>query len=221
MITLPVYVVVDASSSLANDIQTVNEAIEILLRGIQDDLILAESVKVAIIQFAFDSHEVLALSDVRDIGSYPSIVAGGGTDYGAAFRLLRRLIPRDIRKMREAGERVFRPVMVFITDGSPTDNDWPAALAELKAPEFRERPTIIAFGLGSADPSVLREIGNEGGDAFVVSSRLSTSEAIRSILLGLAAVLSSIVQSSTAPDGPAIAIPLSDDWLNLSLPDGL
>lgn len=222
MTSLPVYLVADASSSLASDIHTVNEAIGSLFYSLSAEPSLADAVRVAVIQFASEAEEILPLSDIREITSIPAIKASGSTDYGAAFRLLRQIIPRDIAAMRIQGLQVFRPVMLFITDGSPTDPDWRDALQELQSPEFRERPTIIAFGIGSVDPSVLREVGSANGGAFVVSSRLSTSGAIRSIFDGLSTMLSSTLQSSVSPGAPAASIALSDDWLNLSsIPEGL
>lgn len=220
MTTIPVYLVVDASSSLASDIQTVNEGVRSLFETILIDPLLTRSVRVSVIQFGSDAREVMTLSDIQEIASYPVIEASGATNYGAAFRLVRRVIPRDLAAMRAAGERVYRPIMVFITDGSPTDLDWREALHELQSPEFRERPTIVAFGIGSVDPSVLREIGSAPGGAFVLSSHLSTSEAIGSIFHGLAAMFTSTVQSTVAPWEPVAAVTLSENWVDLSsIPD--
>jgi hypothetical protein len=106
--------------------------------------------------------------------------------------------------------------MFFITDGSPIDPSWQDALHELQSPEFRERPTIVAFGIGSVDPSVLRAVGRGKGGAFMISERLGTGEAIGSIFAGLTSMLSSTVQSSTATPAPALSVSLSEEWLDLS-----
>lgn len=220
MITLPVYIVVDTSASLAGDMDSVNESLAQLFGALRSEPLVVDLARIAVVQFASEAREVLPLSDVRDLSALSAMAAHGSTDYGAAFRLVRRVIARDVAALKSAGERVLRPVMFFLSDGSPVDHDWRNALRELQSSEFRERPTIVAFGIGSVDPDIVREIGSSGGGAFMVSARLDTGDAIRSVFDGLAAMLGSTVQSSTLAAGPVPPIVLSDDWLDLTaVPD--
>lgn len=221
MIALPVYFVVDTSASLGDDIQDLNQALAELLHALRSEPLAADSVRVAVIQFSSEAREVVPLSEIRNLSGIPALVAWGSTDYGSALRLVRELIVRDVAALKAQGERVLRPLMFFVSDGSPVDYGWQEALRELQSPEFRERPTIVAFGIGSVDPDILREIGRGKGGAFMVSGALSTGGAIRSVFNGLTAMLSSTVQSSASPSAHVPPIALSDDWLDLAtVPDG-
>ncbi|GAA1780061.1 vWA domain-containing protein [Nostocoides veronense] len=220
MITLPVYIVVDTSASLMGDMDDVNAALAELIGALQEESIVGELVRVAVIQFASEAREAIPLSDVRELGAIPALVAHGATNYGPVFRLVRRLIVRDVAALKAAGGRVFRPVVFFVSDGSPVDPSWREDLRGLHSSEFRERPTIVTFGIGSVDPDVLREIGTNDGGAFMVSTALGVGDAIRSVFGGLMTMLSSTVQSTTSPDKRVPPIALSDDWLDLTAVPG-
>jgi uncharacterized protein YegL len=99
VITLPVYLVVDTSASLMGDIDAVNQALAELLYSLRREPILADRVRVAVIQFSSDAREVLPLTEIDRLESLPILQAGGATDYGAAFSLVRRLIPRDVEEL--------------------------------------------------------------------------------------------------------------------------
>ena len=212
---LPVYIVVDTSSSLMGQIDQINGAIAELFDALRSDPLVASSMSVAIVQFDDEAYEVLALSNVRDVDTPPELLVGGRTELGSAFRLVRRLIVRDVAALKADGQRVYRPLLFLVTDGSPSGDDWRAALLDIQRPQFREGPTIVAFGIGSVDPDILREIGAGGGSAFMVSAELDTGAAIRSIFDGLAAMFKSTVQSSISPHGRSyISVP--EGWIDVT-----
>lgn len=220
MIALPVYIVVDTSASLMGDMDAVNSSLAELLDVLRSEPLVADRVRVAVIQFDSGAREAIPLSDIRNLATLPTLVASGSTNYGEVFRLVRELVPRDVAALKDEGERVFRPLVFFISDGSPMDDGWREELRWLQSSEFRERPTIAAFGIGSVDPEILREIGAGKGGAYMVSARLNTDEAIRSVFNGLTTMLSSTVHSTTSPSEQIKPIDLSDDWLDLTaLPD--
>lgn len=215
---LPVYLVVDTSGSMSGEsINAINDELIHLLDSLRRQPDQVETIRIALIQFDSYASEVFPLTDLQDI-TVPNLQAGGATDYGAAFRLVRQLIARDVAELRTIGLRIFRPVMVFITDGHPVDSSWRLALEELESPEFRERPTTIAIGFGSADPSVLREIsrGSSGGGAFMVSDTLGIRDAITSIFSTLKSMLVSTVRSSVSRSSDVPAINLPGQWIDLS-----
>lgn len=217
MTALPVYLVVDVSASLSNDINSINEAISQFVDAARKVPLVGDLVRLAIIEFSSDAREVLPLGEITDGGSVPLLKTGGGTDYGAAFRLVRALIPRDVQTLRLSGDTpIYRPVMFFVTDGSPMDATWEQDLDELRSPEFRQRPTIIAFGIGPVDPDVLRRVGSGPGNAFLVSSRLDIGDAIRSVFEGFTSVLASTAISTIQPGRSPGTVPVSGDWVDLS-----
>lgn len=220
MIALPVYLVVDTSGSLTGDIDAINQGLADLFSSLLLEPRVAGTVRIALIQFSSEAREVVPLTDIHNVDTMPNLQAQGSTDYGAAFSLVRQLISRDVAELQAAGVRVFRPVMFFITDGSPVDLSWQTTLRELQSPEFRERPTIIAIGFGTADPSILREVGSGKGSAFMISDTISIRDAVGSISSGLTSMLRSTVHSTVLKSGDTLSVPLPDEWLDLSsIPD--
>jgi uncharacterized protein YegL len=222
LIVLPVYLVVDTSASLTGEIDSINAAAASLLRSLAADPVMAGAVRVSLIEFSDDARTVIPLSDVTDVTRMPTLVAGGTTNYSAAFSLVRQVIPKDVANLKNEGFKVFRPVMFFMTDGSPTDQygspadqSWQTTLEELRPPKFRQGPTIVAIGFGSADPVIIREIGSGRGGAFMISDAISAPDAIRSIWSPLTSmVTATVISSSGDSEAPPIQVP--PEWLNLS-----
>ena len=85
---------------------------------------------------------------------------GRGTSYASALEALRQTIPADVALLKASGYQVHRPSVFFLSDGLPTEkaDKWQERLEELKDPGFRERPNILAFGVGDADPKVIQQL---------------------------------------------------------------
>jgi uncharacterized protein YegL len=215
-ITLPVYLVIDTSASLVDDIDSINEAVASLFRSLTADPWMTDIARLSLIAFSDSAQTILPLSDVSEISQPPTLVAGGTTNYSAAFALARQVIPEDVAALKREGFRVYRPVMFFVTDGSPSDRSWQAALEELRSPEFRQRPTTIAIGFGSADPAIIRDIGAGKGGAFMISDAVSIRDAIHSMWSGMTSMLTATVMSSSSGPGQVAQVPVPQEWLNLS-----
>jgi uncharacterized protein YegL len=180
------------------------------------DAKMAEKVRVSLIEFSDDARTAIPLSDVSDVTRMPTLVAGGATNYSAAFSLVRQVIPKDVANLKSEGFMVYRPVMFFVTDGSPTDQSWQTALEKLRPPEFQQGPTIIAIGFGSADPAIIQEIGSSRGGAFMISDAISIPDTISSIWSALIPMVTgTVVMSSRGSEGPPIQVP--PEWLNLGV----
>lgn len=215
-IVLPVYLVVDTSYSLEGDIPSLNQATARFFRALTREPSTADLVRVCLIDFSDDARVVLPLSEVYDINSPPTLAARSATNYSAAFRLLRQVIPDDVAGLKHEGFRVFRPLVFFLTDGAPNDRDWRAVLDELRSPDFRQRPTIVAVGFGSADPTIIREIGKGKGGAFMVSDAISIPDAIESIWSALTPMLAGTLFSSMSAPRASLPIQVPRQWLNLN-----
>jgi uncharacterized protein YegL len=141
--------------------------------------------------------------------------SSAAASYGAAFRLLKDVLSHDVIELKKTGQRVYRPVVFFITDGSPTDPDWQESLRALSETSFSFHPTIIAVGFQSADPSILRQVAGERGQAFVLATAVSAADALSSIFHGVNDALASTVASS-ATGGLRTGVTIPKDWINLS-----
>jgi uncharacterized protein YegL len=214
LIVLPVYLVVDVSASLTGDLDSINEAVASLFNSLKANPRVVDVVRVSLIGFSDNAQTILPLGDVREVIS-PGLVAGGTTNYSAALSLVRQVIPDDVAALKREGFRVNRPLMFFVTDGSPVDPSWRAALDDLRSPEFLQRPTIVAIGFGSVDPAIIREIGKGKGGAFMISDAIGIPDAIDSMWSGMTSMLTATVMSTSSGLAVAWPVQIPQEWLNL------
>jgi uncharacterized protein YegL len=214
--TLPVYLVVDTSASLMGEIDSINAGLVNLFESLEREPAVVDIIRVALIQFSTDARVVMPLTNIGHITMIPSLEAEGTTNYTAALRLVRQLIPKDIAELRAAGLEILRPLMFFVTDGSPTDPDWQVALEDLISPEFRAHPTIVAIGFGSADPNILRAIGGGNGRAFMISDAVSIRDSVGSIWPTLTSMLTATAISSARSPGDVSPVHIPAQWLDVN-----
>ncbi|MGJ3561749.1 vWA domain-containing protein [Streptomyces sp. INA 01156] len=189
---LPFYVVCDESGSMAGDgVDTINSALPELHHEISTNPSVADKTRFALI--GFSTRSVLQpLADLSELTQLPSLSAGGVTSFGAAFRLLKDTIEKDVAALKAEGHDVYRPVMFFLSDGIPTDEGWRTALNDLNA--FRYAPKIIAFGISDADAATITEVANF--KAFIQKDdSISPAVALREFASSLTR---SIVNSATS-----------------------
>jgi uncharacterized protein YegL len=195
----PFYLCLDVSSSMAGEpIDGVNQQLPALRHAIGEDPAIAEVIRFGVITFSDVARTVLSLSDLSMVEEVPAVAAQGRTSYAAAFDHLRSTIEGDYHASRANGDRWYRPAVLFISDGHPTDDEelWHAAHRQLVAPSWKRRPNILAFGFGDADPEVLRLV-TEGkpNRAFIASEGAEPAKVVPELMAGL---VSSIVSSSAS-----------------------
>lgn len=213
---LPVYLVLDTSASLMGEIDSINTALADILNSLIVSPRVNATVWISLIQFSDGARTVIPLSQASEISEIPALVVGGSTNYSAAFNLVYKEISADVHRLKDRGYRVLRPVMFFMTDGSPVDPGWLSSLDSLRSTHFVYRPTIVAVGFGSVDPAIIREIGSGKGGAFMISDAISIREAIGSIGSALPMMIGGTIASSRAP-GQAHPVNVPAQWLDLRL----
>ena len=222
---LAFYIVADVSYSMQESGAII--AANMLLKEVHDAIVgepvIADVVRLGVMDFSDDAQVLLRLGDLRDITTVPELKARGGTSFAAAFRHLRQEIERDIPALKADNYQVFRPAVFFITDGQPTDNagTLQAAFADLTARDFRYRPNVIPFGVGDAtkasvDPWVFPTIGEKQMRSYVAKDSADPAQAITSMAHLL---ISSILASAGSVTDPSATAALvlpedeNDDWL--------
>lgn len=195
----PFYLCLDVSQSMAGDpIAQVNAELPQLRQSVGQDPAVAEVVRFGIITFSDIARTVLPLADLALVEAMPTVEVEGRTSYAAAFEHLRRVIEGDYHAGRSTGERWYRPAVLFVSDGRPTDahEHWQDAHRRLVDPSWRRRPNILAFGFGEAVPEILAEVaGNKPNRAFVAAEGAAPSAVVPELMAGL---VSSIVSSSAS-----------------------
>ncbi len=179
-------------------IEGVNQQMPLLRATIGGDPAVAEVIRFGVVTFSDVAHTVLPLSDLSLVREIPALTAQGRTSYAAAFDHLQRVIEGDYYAGRMTGDRWYRPAVVFISDGRPTDEEehWRAAHRRLTDPSWKRHPNILSFGFGDADADVLAVV-SEGkpNRAFIAAEGAQPAQVVPELMSGL---ISSIVSSSVS-----------------------
>lgn len=193
----PFYLCLDVSQSMAGEpIEQVNAELPQIRASVGQDPTVAEVVRFGIVTFSDVARTVLPLSDLALVEAMPHLEVEGRTSYGAAFDHLRRVVEGDYYSGRLSGERWYRPAVLFVSDGRPTDEHWREAHSRLVDPSWRRRPNILAFGFGDAVPEILATIAeNKPNRAFVAAEGAAPSAVVPELMAGL---VQSIVSSSAS-----------------------
>ena len=125
---------------------------------------------------------------------------------GSAFALAHKLL----EDKEQIPSRAYRPVLVLVSDGAPTDA-WEAPLAALKASERGQKATRFAMAIGAdADHDMLAQFANDK------EAPVFRADEARDIVRFFRMVTMSVVSrsSSATPDQPVtlnMEDALSDD----------
>jgi uncharacterized protein YegL len=216
----PFYLCLDTSASMAGaPIDSVNNQMPLLRAAVGEDPAIAEVIRFGVVTFSDVAHTVLPLCDLSLVEAVPEVNAQGRTSYAAAFDHLRQVIESDYQSSRAGGDKWYRPAVIFISDGHPTDDSerWRSAHRRLTDPGWKRRPNILSFGFGDADPRILAEVTeSKPNRAFIAAEGAEPSKVVPELMSGL---IQSIVSSSASvytgaaqlipPDVPSMtAIPV-------------
>jgi uncharacterized protein YegL len=195
----PFYLCLDVSASMAGEpIEGVNRQLPAIRSSVGEDPAVAEVIRFGIVTFSDVARMVLPLCDLSMIEVVPPVEPEGRTSYAAAFDFLKEMIEKDYQMGRVTGDRWYRPAVIFISDGRPTDPEerWRSAHARLCSPDWKRRPNILSFGFGDADPAVLAVV-SEGkpNRAFIAKEGAMPSTVVPELMHGL---IQSIVSSSAS-----------------------
>lgn len=206
---LPFYLVCDESGSMSGaPIDAINKSLPEVHREIGSNPVVADKTRFCLIAFSDQASVLLPLADLSTLTAMPKLSAGGGTDYQAAFEMLRNTIETDVQQLKSAKHTVYRPAVFFLSDGHPNRNNWQAALQALTDASWKSRPNILAFGFGAADEKTIRQVATVR--AFMANGTMGPAEALREFA---ASLVRSMVNSATSSQGNP------NGGVNLSMPN--
>jgi uncharacterized protein YegL len=162
---LPVIILADVSGSMEADgkINALNLAVSEMLSSFKSEDDLRAEIQVAVITFGADV-ATLHLPLVRaEQVTWTDMPAQGSTPMGAAFQRVRAML--EDRAMIPS--RAYRPTLVLLSDGQPTD-EWKPALEALLQSERGGKALRMALAIGAdADEAVLKAfLGNPEARVF-------------------------------------------------------
>jgi uncharacterized protein YegL len=156
---LPVIVLADASGSMGENgkIEALNAAIKEMVATFSKESRLRAEIQVGLITFGGKAQMHLPLVAAHSVAGFAELKAEGVTPMGAAFDLARQLLEDKDR----IPSRAYRPVLILLSDGQPTD-DWEAPFKALCDSERAQKATRLAMAIGpDADEAMLKDFAND------------------------------------------------------------
>jgi len=152
----PVVLLLDTSGSMQGaPINQLNQALSSFWEDVASDSLAAKRVELAIVSFG----PVRILQDFSILTSCqpPTCKADGVTPIGEAIIKGCSMLQERKKAYKQNGISYFRPWMILITDGAPTDNI-SAAIEAIKLGEEEKALAFFAIGVSDADMSILSQL---------------------------------------------------------------
>ena len=141
--------VLDTSGSMQGEpIDALTQGLSAFERQVKSNPLAARRIEVGIITFGEGG--VQLKQDFVQAKHFlaPEICAGGNTPMGEAVQLALQAIRNRKNEFRQLGIQYFRPWLMLITDGEPTDEGWEEAAAAVKREEMQKSLTCFPIGVG-------------------------------------------------------------------------
>jgi len=206
---LPIYLLLDCSESMAGDaIEDVSRGVQTMVQALHDDPLAIETAYVSVITFSRLAQQIVPLTEVLQFQP-PKLRVRTGTALGAALRVLAQCLERDIRRTSATSKGDYKPIVILLTDGQPTD-DWESAADRIKSPSTPGVANIYAVACGpDADTDVLRRVTD-----IVLQMKEMARESWRKLFVWLTASVQTTSRAvQSGGEGEAINLP--------TLPEGL
>jgi len=162
---LPVIVLADVSGSMSANgkIDALNDAVSEMIATFAEEDDTRAEIHMSVIAFGGGGASIhKPLRPARETRWEP-MSASGRTPMGEAFELARAMV----EDRETVPSRAYRPTLVLVSDGVPTD-DWRTPLATLLTSERASKATRFAMGIGAdADHETLTAfLANDEGRVF-------------------------------------------------------
>jgi uncharacterized protein YegL len=154
---LPCVLLLDSSGSMAGQpIEDLNKAISAFIRALTKDDMASRRTDLAIISFG---SEIRVLQDFTrpDEVQRLELEASGVTMMGQAIETALGMVTRRRSVYRAAGVPYYRPWIILITDGSPTDF-WEGAAQKVRQGVAEKKFAFFAVAVENADMEILARI---------------------------------------------------------------
>lgn len=151
----PVVLLLDVSGSMAGEpIRELSGALEKFVTDLKADQLAA--LRVELLTITFGGTIQVGEFVTADSFTVPALVATGDTPMGAAVMRGLELLRERKSVYKQAGVDYFRPWMIIITDGEPTDTGvWETAADKLRQEEERKGVLVYPIGVERADLTTL------------------------------------------------------------------
>jgi uncharacterized protein YegL len=152
----PCVLLLDTSGSMSGKpIQELNEGIRTFKQELMSDPLATKRVEIAVVTFG----PVTVDNSFQTVPFFqPSpLTANGDTPMGAAIAAAIDIVTKRKQEYKSHGVAYYKPWIILITDGAPTDS-WATAARMVKEGEDRKAFAFFAIGVEGADFSTLKQI---------------------------------------------------------------
>jgi uncharacterized protein YegL len=199
----PCVLVLDRSGSMAGQpIAELNAGLQQFRSELLGDDLATRRVEIAIVPFG----PVARGSTFHPPHEFEpqALTAGADTPTGAAVEYAIELVRQQKATYRQYGVMYYRPWIILITDGKPTD-DWERAAQLVHDGEAKKEFAFFAIGVSGADMETLRKMS-------VREPLQLQGLAFREFFLWLSASLSGVSKSNV---GEQVALPSPSGWAEI------
>ncbi len=204
---LPVIVLADTSGSMSVDgkIEALNQGLQEMIVSLAGESRLRAEIQVSVITFGCNGAQLnLPLTPAHQLKNFTRLAAEGATPMGGAFTLASQMI----EDKECIPSRAYKPVIVLLSDGHPTD-DWQGPFDRLIKGERSSKATRFAMAIGAdADESML---GNFANDPEAPLFRAENARDIRRFFRAVTMSVSARSQSTTPNQTVPLQIAPADD----------
>lgn len=159
-----VVLVLDCSSSMAeklegedkSPLEALNDGLDVLVTELNRDQLAKQRVEISIVTYGSQVNEPTPFSTIDKL-VIPNLAPSGITSTGAAVVTALDALNAKKSEYKANGIDYYRPWVLLITDGRPTD-DITEAAARVKAEEAAKRLAFFAVGVEGADFDKLSQI---------------------------------------------------------------
>ena len=194
--------VIDKSGSMDGEkIGAVNNAIRdvmSIMPEIQEDTSDAE-IKISALTFCDDCQWVYSEPKSYDQFKWNDISAEGTTNYAATFDELAKFLSKKENGGQMPDFGGVAPIIIFMSDGMPTENDWEVHLETLKKKGWFKAALKYALAIQIDTPEAMDVLVKFTGNEETVL-KVYTAEALRKVIKVIAITTSKIKSSSNMID---------------------
>lgn len=195
---LPIIVLADTSASMSSDgkIEALNKALKNMINTFANESRLRAELQVAVITFGGAADLHLPLTAAYKIEQIDNLPADGGTPLGAACELAAQII----EDKEQIPSRAYKPVIILVSDGHPTD-DYTPGMEQLVNGERCSKATRFAMGIGSdADLSLLGDFTNDiEAPVFEASNARDIHRFFKAVTMSVSARSQSTTPNQSTP----------------------
>jgi uncharacterized protein YegL len=142
--------VLDTSGSMQGEpIDYLNQGLSAFEKLLKANVLAARRVEVGIITFGKGGvQQIQPFVPARHFNA-PQLVADEVTPMGEAVRIALHALRNRKNEYRSMGSQYYRPWLMLLTDGEPTDEGWEQAAAEVKREESQKNLSCFPIGVGN------------------------------------------------------------------------